>query len=121
MIDVTTKKLREALKAEVKPVREMVEVVSHKVRQIDNLQFTTSENIRKIRDQQSVMNEKLDIHRVTLDAHTETLVKFENETIPLVREIHTMLKDQGTRVREIEYRVDDLEPRVNALEAVVAK
>lgn len=66
MNDSDFKKLRELIKEEIRLVKEIVEVIKKKV---DNQEFhidVTSGNVRSMKEQQSVMNEKLDSHSASL-------------------------------------------------------
>src|SRR3989344_8653819 len=102
MSDDSIKKLRDALKDEIKPIKEIVEIIEHKIGVMEMSQLASSESIRRMRDQQSVMNDKLDEQAkelgglaATQETHTRVLVELENETIPLVKDMHALLKDQS--------------------------
>lgn len=114
------KKLKEIIHAEVRPVREMVEIVKRQVKSIDMGQTLSSGQLRSIREMQSVMNDKLDQHTEVLESHTASLGNLE-QMIPAIGDIHEMVEDFRKEQRSLEARVDNLEPRVHALEIVVSK
>ncbi len=60
------KKLRELIKAEIRPVKEIVEIIKKKVDNQELHIHVTTENVRSVKEQQSVMNEKLDSHSASL-------------------------------------------------------
>ncbi|KKS12675.1 hypothetical protein A2617_04800 [Candidatus Daviesbacteria bacterium RIFOXYD1_FULL_41_10] len=50
-------------------IKELLEVVKHKVERQEIFLDATAANVRFIKDQQSVMNKKMDGMKQTLDAH----------------------------------------------------
>ena len=60
------KKISELIKEEIRSVKDIVEVIKHKVDTLQMFQSTTSDNIRLIKEQQSIINEKLDNHTAAL-------------------------------------------------------
>ena len=60
MNDENLKKIRKALRDEIRPLKETVEVIKSKVDKLELFQSSTSSQVRSIRDQQSVINEKID-------------------------------------------------------------
>lgn len=66
MNDSDLKKLRVLIKEEIRPVKEIVEVIKKKVDNQELHIHVTTENVRSVKEQQSVMNEKLDSHSVSL-------------------------------------------------------
>lgn len=73
MNDEDLKKLRELIKEEIRPVKDIVEVIKKKVDGHDLYLHSTSGNVRSIKEQQSVMNDKL-------DSHTASLINIESKS-----------------------------------------
>lgn len=73
MTDEEIRKLKAIIKEEVRPVKELVEVIGQKVREVSAEQSFTATQMRAIRDQSSVMNEKLDSHTASLVTIEDTL------------------------------------------------
>lgn len=73
--DNDLKKIQQALKDELRPVKELVEILQSKVSKLDFHQTTTSMSVRSIKDQQSVINEKLDDMKRTLDVNTGSVME----------------------------------------------
>ncbi len=59
MNDEDLKKLRELIKEELRPTKDLVEMTKKKVDSQQLFLTTTAENVRLIKEQQSLMNEKL--------------------------------------------------------------
>lgn len=79
MNDSDLKKLRELIKEEIRPVKEIVEIIKKKVDSQELHIHVTTENVRSVKEQQSVINEKLDSHSASLvniesklDAYTDS-------------------------------------------------
>jgi hypothetical protein len=66
MNDDDLKKIQKLIKDEIRPVKEIVEVLQSKMTQQDFVQKGTASSVRSIKEQQSVMNEKLDSHSGSL-------------------------------------------------------
>lgn len=91
-----TKKLEDLLKVAVRPLKELVEALKSKVDHQELYLVATSSNVKAIKEQQSVMNEKLDaqgeklgilcdqVERVTVDL-TEVRENQESQTTILKR------------------------------------
>ena len=106
------KKLQILLKDEIKPLKELLEITSHKVKQIDMSQTIMSSQISRIKDQVSVINEKLDDHSAKLDAHT---AKLDNHTESLVT-IEDTLKGYADMYKVNKEKSEDLDERVTVIE-----
>src|SRR3989338_2300020 len=59
----------------LKSIKELVELMKKKLDWIELTANSTSTSIRFVREQQSVMNDKLDQHTKTLKSHTSLLTK----------------------------------------------
>lgn len=73
MTDENVNKITNLIDNLITPVKEIVEVIKHKVDTMEFLQRANSENVRMMRDQQSVMNKKLDEQGKKLDEHGRIL------------------------------------------------
>ena len=69
MTDEDIKVVREL----IKPIAETLEVIANKVNNLDNKEFATSSTVQFIREQQSVMNEKLTSIQKTQEEQGKTL------------------------------------------------
>ena len=58
--DQLVKVIQKAVKDEVRPLKEQVEIVKNKISHLDLYSSVTSSNVRSLKEQQSVINEKLD-------------------------------------------------------------
>ena len=58
------------LKDELKPVKDLLEIIKNKVDKMETFQNVTMQQVRDMKDQQSVINEKL-------DSHTGALIRIE--------------------------------------------
>ncbi len=70
MADEDTKKL-------IRSVKDIVELVKKRVDTIQMFQSTASDNIRLMKEQQSLMNEKLEEIQETQESHTGVLMDIE--------------------------------------------
>ena len=77
MTDEDIKKISKLIDKLITPVKEIVEVIKHKVDKMEFLQIGSNDNIRVIRDQQSVMNKKLDEIEDSLQANTGAVMEIE--------------------------------------------
>lgn len=77
MTDQDLKKIKKVLKELITPVKELVEIAAHRVKKLETNDTVLQIGVDKIKDQQSVMNEKLDAHSDKLDNHTASLMKIE--------------------------------------------
>lgn len=113
------KKLKILLKDEIKPLKELLEITSHKVKQIDMGQTLMSSQVGRLRDQVSVINEKLDDHSAKLDAHTSKLdqhsSKLDIHTESLVTIEDTLKSYRDMYVINNE-KSEDLDVRVTVIE-----
>ena len=56
MTDDNLKRFRDLIKEEFRPIKDIVEVIKHKVDTLQMFQSTASDNIRLMKEQQSIMN-----------------------------------------------------------------
>ncbi len=93
------------VKNQLRDIKDLVELTK---RQVDAQQLyirTTSENVRMLREQQSLMNEKLDSMDKQLNQHTEALVTIE-DTIGAYGDMYKLNNDNA---KKLERRVETLE------------
>lgn len=83
--------IQKAIKDEVRPLKEQVEIVKSKISKLDLFQSANTANIRAVKEQQSVMNEKL-------DALQEVKEILEDRVYPSVVEIENTIKVYGERM-----------------------
>lgn len=95
------KKLQERLDTKFKELKDLVEIIAHKVRSVEAHQGVMAEQLRLIKDQQSVINEKL-------DSQTASLLKIEQ----IMEGYADMYKVNKEKNEELEERVDLIEDQV---------
>lgn len=81
MTDEDLKKIQKSLKDEIRPVKEAVEILQSKMSGFDLFQRSTSSTVRAIKDQQSVINEKLDGMKEIIDQRVATSEKNITQTL----------------------------------------
>lgn len=103
--DDLIKQIQKVVKDEIRPVKELVEILKNKVDQIELFQNVTMNQTRTIKDQQSVMNEKLTEMQETLDANTASVVTIEKE----IKGYGDMYKINDSNIRKMQKRLEPLE------------
>ncbi len=97
--DILLKKIEGLIETQVRPVKDLVEIMTSKLRQAEIFQSVAAEQSRTIRDQVSVMNKKLDEHTKILEQHTVILEKhiniIENQLLPSVITIEDTIQSYG--------------------------
>lgn len=115
--DELVKAIQKAVKNEVRPLKDQVEIIKSKVNSRDFFQTVTSDNTRTIKEQQSIMNEKLDTLQEDLKEVKELQ---ENRIYPSV--VHTeqtieafgdAYKINNDNARKLEKRVITLEDHIH--------
>lgn len=92
------KQLQKLIKEELRPLKDLAELTKRKVDKQELFIQVASENTRTIKEQQSVMNEKLDGLEEgvsKLDKKTDTILKFAEE-------VDKVAFDHEKRLRKIE-------------------
>lgn len=107
--------VKQAVKDEVRPLKEQVEIVKSRITKLDLFQNVATETIRTIKEQQSVINEKLDFLREELQEMKETQ---DNSIYPSVVETEKNIKAYGDMYKLNNDNARKLEKRVNTLEKV---
>lgn len=116
MTDEDLKKIQKLIKDEIRPVKDIVEVTKKKVDSQEAPLHLSTLNDRSIKDQQSIMNEKLDdiksrlddpdtgLQRINdrLDANTASLMTIEQE-IGVYKE---MSQINGDNIKKIDRRLN---------------
>lgn len=72
--DNLIKKIQKAVKDEIRPVKELTEILKKKIDSTEFLHKANRESVRTIKDQQSVINEKLDEIKASIDDSKTGLV-----------------------------------------------
>lgn len=103
--DDLIKQIQKVVKDEIRSVKEIVEILKNKVEQIELFQNVTMNQTRTIKDQQSVMNEKLTEMQETLDANTASVITIEKE----IKGYGDMYKINDSNIRKIQKRLEPLE------------
>ena len=85
----------------LKKIKDLLEIVVNKVRGMELQQGVMAEQIRTVKDQQSVMNEKLDVH-------TGSLMNIEGTLEGYV----DMYKVNKEKNEELEERLETIEDKV---------
>ncbi|MBI2334584.1 hypothetical protein HYU96_02170 [Candidatus Daviesbacteria bacterium] len=93
------------LKDEIRPLKDILEIIKDKVGKTETFQNVTMQQIRDMKDQQSVINGKLDEIQETQDAHTGALITIEKE----LKGYADMYKINDFNIRRMEKRLETLE------------
>lgn len=101
--------VKQAVKDEVRPLKEQIEIVKSKVDKLDLFQSLATNQIRAVKDQLSVVNEKLD----TLQEIKEVV---EDRIYPSVMDIELNIKAYGDMYKINNDSARKLEKRVITLE-----
>lgn len=94
---MTEEEFRKIIKEEIRPVKEMVEVVKKKTDALDFSVGALDRVVRFTKDQQSVMNEKLDSHSVSL-IKIESSIKIYDEIYQDNKRDIKKLKDRTSKI-----------------------
>lgn len=94
---------------DLKKIKGLVEIVVNKVRSMETHQSVAAEQVRFIRDQQQVMNEKLDTIEEKIDAHTGSLIKIE-DTLQGYADMYKTNKEKNEELKE---RVEVIEGKLS--------
>lgn len=93
------------LKDDLRPLKDLLEIVKDKIDKMETFQSVTMQQVRDIKNQQSVINGKLDDIGETLEGHTGSLITIEKE----LKAYGDMYKINDSNIRKIEKRVKNLE------------
>src|SRR3989344_979817 len=107
------KTIQKAVKDEVRPLKDQVEIIKSKVNSRDFFQTVASENTRTIKEQQSIMNEKLDTLQEDLNGIKELQ---ENRIYPSVVHTENTIQAFGDAYKINDDNARKLEKRVVTLE-----
>ena len=119
MTDEDLKKIQKLIKDEIRPVKDIVEVKKKKIDSQEAPLHLSTINVRTIKEQQSIMNEKLDdiknrlddpntgLERINdrLDANTASLMTIEQE-IGVYKE---MSQVNGDNIKKLDRRLNTAE------------
>lgn len=123
MTDEDLKKIQKLIKDEIRSVKDIIEVTKKKVDSQEAPLYLSTINDRSIKEQQSIMNEKLDdiknrlddpdigLQRINdrLDANTASLMTIEQE-IGVYKE---MSQVNGDDIRKLSRRLDTVEEELS--------
>ncbi|EKD57271.1 MAG: hypothetical protein ACD_57C00356G0005 [uncultured bacterium] len=105
--------------ADLKKIKDLVEIVVKKIGGMEVQQGIMADQVRVVRDQQSVMNDKLDGHTeglIKIEARIDTVEdKLDSHTGSLVGIEHT-LKGYGDMYKVNQEKTGDLDERVTVIE-----
>ena len=87
---------------DLKKIKDLVEIIVKKIRGVETQQGVMAEQVRVIKDQQSVMNDKL-------DNHTAALMKIE-DTLEGYADMYNVNKEKSN---ELEKRVEAVEDKLS--------
>ena len=106
---MTEEEFRKIIKEEIRPVKEMVEVVKKQVKDIQLITDVTFDIVKADKEQMSVMNEKLDTLSEKSDSHSVSLMQIES-SIKIYDEIY---KDNKRDLKNLKDRTSKIESRLN--------
>lgn len=113
-------KIQKVIKDELRPTKELVEVIKRKVDGQELYVRATSSQVSSIKEQQSVMNEKLDEHSAMLKEHSKILEEqkdtLENRVLPSVVYIEQNIKAYSDMYKINNDNMKKLEKRNEILE-----
>ncbi len=92
-----TKNDPKTLKDELRPLKDLLEIIKGKVDKMETFQNVTMQQVRDIKDQQSVMNGKL-------DNHSGSLISIESK----LDAYGDMYKINDSNIRKMEKRLETL-------------
>lgn len=101
MSEENVKRLSKLIDGLITPVKEIVEVIKHKVNRMEFLQTGNSENIRMLRDQQSVINKKLDEQSKNLNGHGKKLDILWEQTDELTKDMNDVKETLETHTNAL--------------------
>jgi len=117
--DLLLDKIQKLIKDEIRPVKEIVEVVKQKVDGQDLYQRSTTSTVRSLKEQMSVMNEKLDsvfdqTAKLTegMTEVKEVLDEHSNKINALVLEVHEIHQELGSSKDKTTLKLDKLKEHV---------
>lgn len=118
--DQLIRTIQKAVKDEVRPLKEQIEIVKDKVTKLDLFQSVATETIRAIKEQQSVMNEKLDTLQGNLQESQEDLKELkelvEDRIYPSVMQTELNIKAYGDMYKLNNDNAKKLDHRLKAVE-----
>lgn len=119
MPDEDIKKFGNIVKETLRPLKELVELLKSKVDQQDFYLKTTNQGVRSIKEQQSVINEKLDEVQQTVNIHTQKLDILWDQTERLtfgIEDIKDTLKSQSRDINQTNDNVKKVNKRLTEAE-----
>lgn len=111
--DQLIKMIQKAVKEEIRPLKDQVEIIKSKISTLDLFQKLTTNNITTIKEQQSLINEKLGTIQEDL-AEVKEIV--EDRLYPSVMEIELNIKAYGDMYKLNNDNAKKLDHRLKAVE-----
>lgn len=122
MSNEEAKKLEDLLKGVIRPLKELVEVLKSKVDHQELYLMATSSNVKSIKEQQSVINEKLDaqgkklgilwdqVEKVTMDL--EEVKEMQDLHTAVLKRIETKVEGNYDDIKKADKRLTKAENRL---------
>lgn len=105
--------IQKTIKDEIRPLKEYIEIVKSKISKLDLFQNVATEDTRKIKEQQSVINEKLDaledVKEILEDRVYPSVVEIENT----IKAYGDMYKINNENSKKLEKRLEVAEDKLN--------
>lgn len=89
-------------------IKELLEIIKHKIDMMDIRQTGQSASISLMKDQQSVMNKKLDELQESVDANTASLIEVE----ATLKGYGDMYKINGHNIKRLNKRLKKVESKL---------
>lgn len=93
---------------DIKTIKEILEIIKHKVGMVEMRQATQSSQISVMKDQQSVINEKLDEMKETQEDHTKRLEALAVDSEQLLMDIKGIRDKEGMAHSRNKREIDEI-------------
>ncbi len=93
---------------DLKNIKELLEIVKHKVDMMEVSRTGQSATLHLIKDQQSVMNDKLDKVSDTLEDHTKRLEALSGDTEQLLMDVKGIRDKEGMAHSRNKREIDEI-------------
>lgn len=97
---------------DIKTIKELLEIIKHKVGMVEMRQTTQSSHISVMKDQQSVINEKLDEMKETQEDHTKRLEALAVDSEQLLMDIKGIRDKEGMAHSRNKREIDEIKRHV---------
>lgn len=106
------KEFQKLLSEAVRPLKDIVEVVKRKVDSQQVFASSAADNIRLMKEQQSIMNEKLDHIDETLEDHTRRLEALSGDMEQVLSEVKASHDEIGLWHQRDKREIDEIKRHV---------